>query len=167
DDAAHHGIPNGGLSEAIGDMISMYLTKQPVIGRHFLKGRSPDYIRDGENTHKYDPSEEVHDQGQVGMGFAWKLRLALIASLGEVEGDAVARALVLPAILASNKDIPAFINSVLLRDVGADGTAKHFEAIRSAAAAHGIVLKQPKPGAEGPAGGIVSGGLLARLGFGR
>jgi hypothetical protein len=155
DDAAHRGIPNGGLSEAIGDMLAMYLTGQPVIGRGFIKGGNPDYIRHGENTYQYRSRDEVHDQGQAGGGFAWKLRQALIAALGELEGKAVAQALILPAILASNRDIPAFINSVLLRDVNDQGVAPHYEQIRQAAAAHGIKVTAPRAGQPGPTGGYV------------
>jgi len=155
DDAAHRGIPNGGLSEAIGDMLAMYITGQPIIGRGFIKGGNPDYIRHGENTYQYRSRDEVHDQGQAGQGFAWKLRKSLIAALGELEGDAVARALILPAILASNRDIPAFINSVLLRDVNDQGVAPHFEHIKAAAAAHGIKVTAPRAGQPGPTGGYV------------
>lgn len=155
DDAAHHGIPNGGLSEAIGDMLAMYITGQPIIGRGFIKGGNPDYIRHGENKYQYRSRDEVHDQGQAGQGFAWKLRKALIAALGELEGDAVARALILPAILASNRDIPAFINSVLMRDVNDQGVAPHFEQIKAAAAAHGIKVAAPRAGMPGPTGGYV------------
>ncbi|MBI5598076.1 MAG: hypothetical protein HY928_18495 [Elusimicrobia bacterium] len=155
DDAAHHGIPNGGLSEAIGDMLAMLITAQPIIGRGFIKGGNPDYIRTGENTYQYRSRDEVHDQGQAGGGFAWKLRKALIASLGEAQGAAVATALILPAILASNRDIPAFINSVLMRDVNDEGVAPHYKEIAAAAAAHGIKVKEPKPGQVGPSGGYV------------
>lgn len=155
DDAAHHGIGNGGLSEAIGDMLAMIITAQPIIGRGFIKGGKPDYIRHGENKYQYRSRDEVHDQGQAGMGFVWKLRKALIASLGEAEGAALATALVLPAVLASNRDIPAFINSVLMRDVNDDGIAPHYKEIAAAAAAHGITVKEPKPGQVGPSGGYV------------
>ncbi|TBR17218.1 hypothetical protein EPO15_17400 [bacterium] len=155
DDAAHHGIPNGGLSEAIGDMLAMYLTGQPIIGRGFLKNSTPDYIRHGDNKYQYRSRDEVHDQGQAGGGFAWKLRKALIAALGEIEGKAVAQALILPAILASNRDIPAFINSVLMRDVNDQGVAPHFEQIKAAAAAHGIKVAAPRAGQPGPTGGYV------------
>lgn len=155
DDAAHRGIPNGGLSEAIGDMLAMYITRQPIIGRGFIKNGNPDYIRHGENTYQYRSRDEVHDQGQAGQGFAWKLRKSLIAALGELEGDAVARALILPAILASNRDIPAFINSVLMRDVNEQGVAPHYEHIRAAAAAHGIKVSAPRAGQPGPTGGYV------------
>ncbi|MEK9145000.1 MAG: hypothetical protein AAB339_05265, partial [Elusimicrobiota bacterium] len=149
DDAAHRGIPNGGLSEAIGDMLAMFITGQPVVGRGFLKGNARDYIRHGENDYKYRSRDEVHDQGQAGMGFAWKLRKALMVSLGEAEGAATATSLVIPAILAYNRDIPAFIQSVLMRDVGADGTAAHYKEIAAAAKAHGLTVKEPKPGENG------------------
>ncbi|MBI3299359.1 MAG: hypothetical protein HYZ75_14425 [Elusimicrobia bacterium] len=155
DDAAHGGIKNGGLSEAIGDMLAMMLTGQPIIGRGFLKGGNPDYIRTGENKYQYRSRDEVHAQGQAGGGFVWKLRKSFVAALGEVEGVALTNALILPAILASNRDIPAFINSVLLRDIGADGVAPHYQQIAAAAAAHGIKVAEPKPGQIAPTGGYV------------
>lgn len=150
DDKAHGGIPNGGLSEGWGDIFSMLLTKQPVLGRGFLKGQAQDYIRHGENTYQYHSSDEVHDQGQAWGGFGWKLRKALVASLGEAEGAALASALVVPVMLASVRDIPKAIEAVLMRDVDQDGETPHFKEIAAAAKAHGITVKKPKPGLSEP-----------------
>lgn len=148
DDAAHHGIPNGGLSEGWGDAFAMYITQQPVIGRGFLKQQQPDYIRHGENKYQYRSRDEVHAQGQAFMGFAWKLRAGMIAAMGEAQGAALATALVIPAILASARDIPQAIQNILMRDVDANGVAPHFDLIAAAAKAHGLTLK--KPGSAGP-----------------
>lgn len=145
------GIINGGLSEGLGDMLTMFITRQPIVGRGFIIGQQKDYIRHGENDYKYRDRDEVHAQGQAFMGFAWKLRKALIASLGEAPGEAFANALIVPVILAKARDIPAAIQHVLLRDIDADGNAPHFKEIEAAAAAHGIKVSMPKkaePGVE-------------------
>ncbi|MFA6030197.1 MAG: hypothetical protein WC969_10110 [Elusimicrobiota bacterium] len=148
DDMAHGGIPNGGLSEGWGDAFAMYITNQPVIGRGFLRQQQPDYIRHGENKYQYRSRDEVHAQGQAFMGFAWKLRAGMVAAMGEAQGAALATALVIPAILASARDIPQAIQNILMRDVNADGVAPHFDLIAAAAKAHGLTLK--KPGSAGP-----------------
>jgi hypothetical protein len=163
DDAAHGGIANGGLSEGWGDIFAMILTKQPVVGRGFIKGQAQDYIRHGENTYKYRSNDEVHAQGQAWMGFGWKLRKALIASLGEAEGAALATALVVPVMLASVRDIPKAIEAVLMRDIDQNGETPHFKEIAAAAKAHGITLKQPKPGSSDPLVIIDSDSPMGRL----
>jgi len=149
------GIINGGLSEGYGDILSLYITAQPVLGEGFLKGQEKDYIRHGENTYQYNDDDEVHDQGQAWGGFGWKLRKALIESAkaagltqeeAEKKGAAIAEALVIPTFLANVRDIPAAIQAVLLRDVDANGVAPHFQEIQAAAAAHNIKVAEPKPG---------------------
>ncbi|MEK7858918.1 MAG: hypothetical protein AAB320_07225 [Elusimicrobiota bacterium] len=135
------GIVNGGLSEGWGDILSMYQLNNPIIGEGFLKvaRNGVDYIRHGENTRQYSANDEAHDAGEVWGGFAWKLRKALIASLGEA-GDAVARAIVLPTLYAKASDIPAAIAQVLLNDMDKDGNIPHEAEIRAAAKIHGITL---------------------------
>lgn len=145
------GIINGGLSEGWGDILSMYLLGSPLIGEGFLKNPGPDgrtWIRDGENDYQYGENDEVHRQGQAWMGFAWKLRKALLASLGSAAGAALAEALVIPVLYSKAADIPAAMAEVLLNDMDQDGNMPHEAEIRAAAKAHGVNL--PK----GP-GGIV------------
>lgn len=149
------GIVNGALSEGWGDILSMYITGQPITGEGFLKERTPDYIRIGTNKYQYRRGDEVHKQGQAWMGFAWKLRGKLIESFrasglskadAERRGAALAQALVVPVLFANVRDIPAAIEAVLMRDVGDDGRAAHFKEIQAAARAHGIEVKEPRPG---------------------
>ncbi len=149
------GIVNGGLSEGWGDILSMYITGTPEIGRGFLRGREESWIRHGDNDYQYRARDEVHKQGQAWGGFAWKLRKALIASFeaaGLTEWEATKRgtdlaaALVIPVLFANARNIPQAIEAVLMRDVGEDGRAAHFKEIQAAAAAHGIELKEPRPG---------------------
>jgi hypothetical protein len=138
------GIKNGGMSEGWGDIGSMFLLGTPIIGDGFLKGQNPSYIRHGENNYQYGKWDEVHDQGQAWMGFAWKLRKALIAKLGEAAGSAAAEALIVPTILAKASDIPGQIAKVLLNAQDKDGKALHEDEIRAAAKAHGIDLPGKK-----------------------
>ncbi|MDD5657922.1 MAG: hypothetical protein PHF00_11795, partial [Elusimicrobia bacterium] len=137
------GIVNGGVSEGWGDIFSMYILNNPVIGEHFIKkpgedGR--DYIRTGENTYQYAAEDEVHDQGQAWGGFAWKLRKSLMAELGEAAGAALAESLVIPTMLAKAANIPAAMAQVLLADMDQNGALPHEAHIRAAAKAHGVIL---------------------------
>ena len=151
------GIVNGGLSEGWGDILSMFRLNNPIIGEHFLKQArgGVDYIRHGENTYQYNEYDEVHDQGQAWGGFAWKLRKALIAKLGEAEGAAMAESLVMPTMFAKASRIPDAMAQVLVNATGKDGTILHEAEIRAAAKAHGIDLPQSR------ASGVAS--FLSRL----
>jgi len=142
------GIINGGLSEGWGDIFSMYILASPLIGEGFLKKPLPDgrtWIRDGTNTYQYDANDEEHDQGQAWMGFAWKLREALLASLGAA-GAALAEVLVVPTLYSKAADIPSAMAQVLLNDMDKEGNLPHEKEIRDAAKAHGVTLPK-KPGA--------------------
>lgn len=136
------GIMNGGLSEGWGDMVSMYLLNNPIIGEHFLKKArgGVDYIRHGENTYQYNEYDEVHDQGQAWQGFGWKLRKALMKELGDAEGAAVAEALVLPTMFAKAATIPDAMAQVLVNAMKKDGTIQYEKLIRDTAKIHGITL---------------------------
>ncbi len=138
------GIVNGGLSEGWGDILSMFRLNNPVIGEHFLKQPrgGVDYIRHGENKYQYNEYDEVHDQGQAWGGFAWKLRKALIAKLGEEEGAAMAESLVMPTMFAKASTIPDAMAQVLVNATKKDGSILHEAEIRAAAKAHGIDLPQ-------------------------
>ncbi len=138
------GIMNGGLSEGWGDILSMFLLNNPVIGEHFLKVArgGVDYIRHGENTYQYNEYDEVHDQGQAWQGFGWKLRKALMKQLGDAEGAAVAEALVLPTMFAKAATIPDAMAQVLVNAMKKDGTIQYEDLIRATAKIHGIILPQ-------------------------
>ena len=144
-DDAIGGILNGALSEGWGDIMSMYILGTHWLGEGFIldKARAPypnGAIRDGENTYQYGDNDEVHDQGQAWMGFGWKLRKALIASLGAAAGAVMAEALVLPTLYAKATTIPEAIAQVLLNDMDKNGAMPHEKEIRAAAQAHNITL---------------------------
>jgi hypothetical protein len=138
------GIMNGGLSEGWGDILSMFLLNNPIIGEHFLKvaRNGKDYIRHGENTYQYNEFDEVHDQGQAWQGFTWKLRKALMKELGDAAGAALAEAFVLPTMFAKAATIPDAMAQVLVNAMKKDGTIAHEDVIRATAKIHGIVLPQ-------------------------
>ena len=148
-----HQIKHGGLSEGWGDILSMYLNRTPVLGGGFFKTGERKFIRTGENNYQYSDSDEVHEQGQAWMGFAWKLRVALIAKLGEEAGHALAENLVVPVFNASPTDILSAMQEVVMRDVDAKGNVPHWKELQAAAQAHGIALQKPR----------TAGGLASRL----
>lgn len=143
------GITNGGLSEGWGDIVSMYLLNNPVIGEHFLKKArgGVDYIRHGENTYQYNEYDEVHDQGQAWGGFAWKLRKSLMEKFGAEQGAAIAQALVLPTMFAKASSIPDAMAQVLMNAIKGDGTISYEAEVRASARAHGVELPAA-PGAN-------------------
>jgi hypothetical protein len=145
-DEAAGGITNHALSEGWGDIMTLFITGQPMTGRGFIKSGNPPYIRHGDNKYQYRRYDEVHVQGQAWMGFAWKLRKALIASIGEAEGAALASMLIIPVILTRPRDIPAAIEGVVMRALGADGKVRFFDEIFASAKAHGITIKEPGSG---------------------
>jgi len=147
------GIVNGGLSEGWGDILSMFRLNNPIIGEGFLKipRGGVDYIRHGENKYQYNEFDEVHDQGQAWGGFAWKLRKALIAKLGEADGAAMAESLVMPTMFAKASTIPDAMAQVLVNATKKDGTVLHEAEIRAAAQAHGVKLPQAAAPGNTPA----------------
>lgn len=157
------GIVNGGMSEGWGDILSMFRLNNPIIGEGFLKQArgGVDYIRHGENKYQYNEYDEVHDQGQAWGGFAWKLRKALMAKLGDAEGAAVAESLVLPTMFAKASRIPDAMAQVLVNATAKDGTILHEAEIRAAAKAHGITLPQSRSGGVASFVSRLSGPLAA------
>lgn len=119
--------------------------KMPLVGGTVSDLLRPSYIRHGENTYQYNENDEVHQQGEAWMGFAWQLRKSLIAKLGEAAGAALAESLIIPTMLAKAGDIPAAMAQVLLNDMGKDGATPHEQEIRAAAKLHGVDLPT-KPG---------------------
>ncbi|HWM86529.1 MAG TPA: hypothetical protein VNO33_11845, partial [Kofleriaceae bacterium] len=109
------GIQDGGLSEGWGDLLSCYLLGVPGVGFDLFPGEA---LRSCENDYVFPPggNDEVHNLGQAWAGFAWQVRVGLIAKLGEVDGEALARALVLPSLPSNAADIPGAVLEVFLRD---------------------------------------------------
>ena len=90
-----YGTGNGsdGMGEGNSDVWAMYIHDTPIVGEDFC-GSGCD-IRDGENTLQFCGDccggcyNEVHDDGEVWMGAAWKVRRNLNLSWGNDTGDAI------------------------------------------------------------------------------
>jgi hypothetical protein len=110
------------------------------LGFDLLPGEA---IRSCENDYVFPPggNDEVHNLGQAWAGFTWLVRENLIAKLGDVDGEALARALVLPSLPFNAADIPGAVREVFLRDDDdgdlTNGTPNS-DALLPAAQAHGL-----------------------------
>ncbi|MBL8860779.1 MAG: PepSY domain-containing protein [Planctomycetes bacterium] len=96
-----YGTGNGmdGMGEGNADVFAMYLYDTPVVGQGFCGTNC--HIRTGLNTRQFcgdlSPScyGQVHADGEVWMGAAWKIRARLGAHLGDAAGDLAANTLFL------------------------------------------------------------------------
>ncbi|MBK7876909.1 MAG: hypothetical protein IPJ77_14380 [Planctomycetes bacterium] len=95
-----------GMGEGNADVWAMYIYDTPVVGQNFSGGS---FIRTGLNTRPFcgDASPacngEVHVDGEVWMGAAWKIRANLNATLGNAQGDLAANTLFLAWMNAYNQ----------------------------------------------------------------
>jgi hypothetical protein len=115
-DEVHGGVSQvQGLGEGWADAVAMYLLDDPRIG---LDYEGPGLVlRDGNNTVSYPASGGVHHMGKTWMGFAWKLRGTLEASLGSrPAANAAANAILLPTIVADQAHQPGALLEVFLAD---------------------------------------------------
>jgi len=87
-----------GMGEGNADVWGMYIWDTPIIGANFSGGG---YIRTGNNNRQFCGDccggcyGEVHNDGEVWMGAAWKVRNNLNTSLGNSQGDLTANTLFL------------------------------------------------------------------------
>jgi Zn-dependent metalloprotease len=97
-----HGITNAiigsqgseGIGEGNSDIISNFMTHDPIIGRGFYLNNCTSGIRNSLNTLRYPEDvvgAEIHDAGQVIAGFHWDSWMALEATLPAAEALDVAR----------------------------------------------------------------------------
>jgi len=141
-DDMNGGIIDGGLSEGWGDLLSCLWAGIPEVGFDIFPGQS---IRSCQNTYIYPPGgfDEVHNLGQAWAGFGWDARQGLIATLGATDGEALARALLLPSFGTNAPDIPAAVREVFLRDDddgNLDNQTPHWDVLYQAAVNHGLVF---------------------------
>jgi hypothetical protein len=143
------------FSEGLGDMFTMLLTGQPVVGRDFYGAGRP--IRDygvpvqppvpwaagGRRWNDPACNGEVHCLGEAWAGFAWDLRGFLVQRLGGA-GARVAEQLLLDTCLANPGDQASAVREAFLQDDNdgdlSNGTPDFLELAR-AADAHGF----PRP----------------------
>jgi hypothetical protein len=92
------GNGNDGMGEGNADVWSMYIWDTPIIGQNFS---GSGYLRSGNNLRQFCGDlnggcyGEVHDDGEVWMGAAWKVRNNLNTTLGNSAGDIAANTLFL------------------------------------------------------------------------
>lgn len=88
------GNGNDGMGEGNADVFALYVYDDPVMGRGFSTNGGA--VRNGNNNRQFcgdnNPSCHggVHNNGEVWMGAAWKIREQLDASLGNTMGDMTA-----------------------------------------------------------------------------
>ena len=99
-DARYGGISQtNGLSEGWGDIVSMYLLDDAIVGEDFTTGGG--IIRTGTSTRQYPTGSGVHAQGESWMGFAWKLRERLEVTQGtRAQAIAISNDIVISSLAA-------------------------------------------------------------------
>ena len=88
-----YGTGNGsdGMGEGNADVFSMYMLDEPMIAPYFFTNGNP--IRTGLNSRQFCGDQNpgchggTHNNGEVWMGAAWKVREELGAALGQALGD--------------------------------------------------------------------------------
>lgn len=111
------GILDGGLSEGIGDVMGLFITNQPILGENFFT--SGGFIRDGNNTVTWPGAAcggEVHCLGEIWMGYAWRARVNLIASLGAAAGAEAANVCFVDTLPANSNSIPDAVTDSFIAD---------------------------------------------------
>ena len=103
-----------GLSEGWGDICSIYLLDDPVIGHGFYTNGNG--IRNGNNTRQYPTGNGPHAQGQSWMGFAWKFRNNLRGPLGTAQAIAISNDVVLGSIAGAANDQANAVIQVFIAD---------------------------------------------------
>ncbi len=138
-----------GLSEGWGDIMGMYLVDDPRVGSGF---QTPNVgLRDGNNTRQYPTGSGVHAQGESWMGFAWKLRDRLAATLANrTQAIALTNTIVVGTIAANATNQQAAVLEVFIADDN-DGNLNngtpHYADLVWACTQHSL----PYPGLQSPA----------------
>lgn len=141
-DERYGGISNSnaeGLSEGWGDIIGMYQVDSPLLGSGFQTPGSP--LRNGNNSRIYPYSgTSPHAAGQVWMGWAWRFREAMRASLGPIAVQ-LTDELVLGSIVANATTREGAVLEVFIADDD-DGNlmngTPHYNELESASLQKGI-----------------------------
>lgn len=148
-DAHFGGISSGALSEALADILAMYMTDQPLVGQDF-KGPGT-IIRTGENTKSWPAANcflEVHCVGETFMGFAWQALKKLKIKHGDAAGRDIAETIVLGTLPVDNNSIPDAVTQVFLLDDDdgdvTNGTPNYIE-LAAAAVMKGFTPPALKP----------------------
>jgi hypothetical protein len=136
-----------GLSEGWGDICSMYLLDDPVIGHDFFSGGGG--IRNGNNGQQYPNGNGPHAQGQSWMGFAWQFRQILRSALGTQQALMISNDVVLASIAANASNQADAVIAAFLADdddgILGNGTPHRAELI-AACQAHSLPYPPLLPG---------------------
>ncbi|MCP5021719.1 MAG: hypothetical protein GY930_08060 [bacterium] len=101
------GNGNDGMGEGNADIFALYQYDDAINGRYFFTNGG--YVRTGNNTRQFCGDNnpgcygQVHNDGEVWMGAAWKVRQELNSSLGNAMGDMTADLLFLGWMNAYNQ----------------------------------------------------------------
>ncbi len=127
-----------GLSEGWGDICSMYLLDDPVIGHEFFSGGGG--LRNGNNNQQYPNGSGPHAQGLSWMGFAWKFRQNLRTTLGPA-AIAISNDVVVASIAANAGSQPDAVIAAFQADdddgLLGNGTPHHSQLV-AACQAHSL-----------------------------
>ncbi|MFN0208073.1 MAG: hypothetical protein ACKVS6_17345 [Planctomycetota bacterium] len=141
-DDYYGGISSSSLSEALADIVAMYLSGQPVVGQGFFGGNSN--IRTGENTTKWPATNcnnQVHCVGETFMGFAWQAYKLLKQSMGAEPGAQHAEKIFLGTLPFDNTSITNAVAQVFILDDNDGNTANgtpHYADLAAAAVMKGF-----------------------------
>ena len=141
-DDRYGGISNtstDGLSEGWGDIFGLYLVDSPNLGSGFQSPNVP--LRSGNNTKLYGTQTEVHNAGEVWMGFAWRYRQALRTAFGNQIAIDVSNDTVIGSVVADATNQASAVMEVFLADDD-DGNllngTPHYTQLSAAAIAKGM-----------------------------
>ena len=136
-----------GLSEGWGDICSMYLLDDPVIGVDFFSGGGS--IRNGNNGQQYPNGSGPHAQGESWMGFAWQFRQILRTAQGTPAAIALSNSIVLESIAANASNQPDAVIAAFQADDNdgllANGTP-HYAELVAACNTHSLPYPPVVPG---------------------
>ncbi|MCR9244105.1 MAG: hypothetical protein NXI31_03680 [bacterium] len=136
-----------GLSEGWGDICSIYLLDDPIIGHGFYTNGNG--IRNGNNTRQFPQGGGVHRQGQTWMGFAWKYRQNLRGTFGTSQAITISNNTVLASVVANAIDQPNAVLQVFLADDD-DGNivngTPHYTYLENACNSHSLPYPPILPG---------------------
>ncbi len=175
-DRYNTGNGGDGMGEGNGDVWAMYIWDTPIVGANF-SGNS--YIRTGMNNRQFCGDAnggcygEVHNDGEVWMGAAWKVRNNLNTTLGNANGDLAANSLFLGWMNAYNQtQIRSIIETQWVTLDDNDGNisngSPHFNEIDSAFRTQGfpgLTITCPTP-TNVCLSSVNSTGVEALMGFG-
>jgi len=116
-DAQYGGISNSsgdGLSEGWGDILGMYIVDNATVGIGFTS--SGGFIRSGNNSRTYPPPSQVHQAGEVWMGFAWQVRQALDTVYTRAQAIQISEDIVVGSIVADATNQPDAVREVFIAD---------------------------------------------------